>query len=170
MDKNNPEEIKKTKNLNLKKNQQNKDNYKKPDITYTEKLSKSQVRQLLYDYEEIKNIKELEKIDPGTHLRYFEDKDGEMKFRTGGILTINTGFPEYLVLSNGKISWSVQIKKCIFFKRLTIKELRDEYEKELIKLQAENKGLQSMLKSISAEKEELGIKYNKLIKKIESKK
>jgi len=170
MDKNNPEEIKKTKNLNLKKNQQNKDNYKKPDITYTEKLSKSQVRQLLYDYEEIKNIKELEKIDPGTHLRYFEDKDGEMKFRTGGILTINTGFPEYLVLSNGKISWSVQIKKCIFFKRLTIKELRDEYEKELIKLQAENKGLQSMLQSISSEKEELGIKYNKLIKKIESKK
>jgi len=168
MDKNNPEEIKKTKNL--KKNQQNKDNYKKPDITYTEKLSKSQVRQLLYDYEEIKNIKELEKIDPGTHLRYFEDKDGEMKFRTGGILTINTGFPEYLVLSNGKISWSVQIKKCIFFKRLTIKELRDEYEKELIKLQAENKGLQSMLQSISSEKEELGIKYNKLIKKIESKK
>lgn len=159
-----------TKEIKLKKNQQDKDNYVKPNITYTEKLSKAQVRQLLYDYEEIKNIKELEKIEPGTHLRYFEDKDGEMKFRTGGILTVNTGFPDYLILSNGKISWSVQIKKCIFLKRLTIKELRDEYEKELIKLQAENKGLQSMLKSISAEKEELGIKYNKLIKKIESKK
>jgi hypothetical protein len=159
-----------TKEIKLKKNQQDKDNYIKPDITYTEKLSKVQVRQLLYDYEEIKNIKELEKIELGTHIRYFEDKDGEMKFRTGGILTVNTGFPDYLILSNGKISWSVQIKKCIFFKRLTIKELRDEYEKELIKLQAENKGLQSMLQSISAEKEALGIKYNKLIKKIESKK
>jgi len=167
---NKTKDTKNTKELQLKKNQQDKDNYVKPNITYTEKLSKAQVRQLLYDYEEIKNIKELEKIEPGTHLRYFEDKDGEMKFRTGGILTVNTGFPDYLILSNGKISWSVQIKKCIFFKRLTIKELRDEYEKELIKLQAENKGLQSMLKSISAEKEELGIKYNKLIKKIESKK
>lgn len=167
---NKTKDTKDRKEIKLKKNQQDKDNYVKPNITYTEKLSKAQVRQLLYDYEEIKNIKELEKVEPGTHLRYFEDKDGEMKFRTGGILTVNTGFPDYLILSNGKISWSVQIKKCIFFKRLTIKELRDEYEKELIKLQAENKGLQSMLKSISAEKEELGIKYNKLIKKIESKK
>lgn len=169
MNKNNIKETR-LKEIRLKKNQQDKDNYVKPQITYTDKLSKAQIIQLLYDYEEIKNIKDLKKIEPGTHLRYFEDKDGEMKFRTGGILTVNTGFPDYLILSNGKISWSVQIKKCTFFRRLTIKELRDEYEKELIKLKGENKGLQSLLQSVSAEKEVVINKYNKLIKKIESKK
>jgi hypothetical protein len=151
-----------TKETNLKKNKEDKDNYIKPKITYTDKLSKAQIRQLLYDYEEIKNIKELQKIEPGTHLRYFENKDGEMKFRTGGILTVNTGFPDYLILSNGKISWSVQIKNCIFFKRITIKEIRDEYEGELIKLQGEIKGLHTLIKELSIEKEKYVKKYGKI--------
>ncbi len=140
-----------------KKNQGKKDAYEKPIITYTEKLSKSDVRQLLYDYEEIKDIEDLQKIEPGTHIRYFEDKDGEMKFRTGGIMTVNQ-YPTYIVLANGKISWSVQIGQCIFFRRITIKEVRDEYEKELIRLDAENKGLRTLLGDISK-------KYNKLLEK-----
>jgi len=145
----------------LKKNQENKDNYKRPEITYTEKLSKSQIRELLFDYEEIKNIKNLEKIEPGVHIRYFENKDGEIKFRTGGIMTVNK-YPDYIVLSNGKLSWSVQIKSCVFFRRITIKEVRDEYEKELIKLDAENKGLKKLLDDVSK-------KYNKLYDKMKLK-
>jgi len=81
------------------KNQQNKDNYKRPEITYTDKLSKSQIKELLIDYERVKDVKELEKIPPGTHLRYFEMKNKELKFRTGGVLTVNSGLPDYIILS-----------------------------------------------------------------------
>jgi len=104
-------------------------NYTRPILTYTDKLSKQQVKELLIDYEQIKSLEELKNIPSGTHLRYFEKKNNELKFRTGGILTVTSGFPEYFILSSGSVSWSVQIKKCIFFKRITIKQVREEYNK-----------------------------------------
>lgn len=157
----------------LKKNQENKDSYKRPELTYTEKLSKAQLRQILYDYDEIKDNKKLQYVEPGKHIRYFENKDGDMKFRTGGILTVNK-YPDYFVLSNGKVSWSVQIKQCIFFVRISIQELREEYEKELIRLNAENQGLHSMLDSLSKKynilKKEKDINDEKILKKEKIKK
>ena len=152
------------KNKTIDKNK-NKEEYKRPLITYSEKLSKEQIRQLLIDYEEIKNINEFNKIDSGTHLRYFENKDDELKFRTGGILTVKTGLPDYIILSNGKLSWSVQVKDCIFFRRVTSKDIKEEYEGELIKLKGENRGLQLIINEINKEKNDLIKKYNDLIKK-----
>ncbi len=127
------------------KNQQNKDNYKRPEITYTDKLSKSQIKELLIDYERVTDIKDLEKIPPGTHLRYFEMKNKELKFRTGGVLTVNSGLPDYIILSNGKLSWSVQVATCIFFRRITIKQIREEYDKLLFKNDATIRGQQALL-------------------------
>ncbi len=152
--------------MNKDKNKnKDKDDYKRPPITYSEKMSKEQIRQLLIDYEEIKNIKEFNKIDSGTHLRYFENKDGELKFRTGGILTVKTGLPDYIILSNGKLSWSVQVKDCIFFRRVTSKDIKEEYEGELIKLKGENRGLQLIINELNKDKEDLIKKYNDLLKK-----
>ena len=125
-------------------------NYKRPPLTYTDKLSKEQVKELLIDYEQIKSLDELKNIQTGTHLRYFEYKDNELKFRTGGILTVKTGIPDYLILSSGKVSWSVQIKKCIFFKRITIKQVREEIEKKLKTDAATIIGLQHMLKDANS--------------------
>ena len=71
--------------------------YERPVMTYTDKLSKSQIQELLVDYEQVKNVEELMKIPIGTHLRYFDNKNNLMKFRTGGILTVNSGLPEYLI-------------------------------------------------------------------------
>lgn len=119
--------------------------YLRPPLTYTDKLSKQQVKELLIDYEQIKSLEEIKNLTPGTHLRYFEYKNNELKFRTGGILTVS-GAPDYLILSSGKVSWSVQINKCIFFKRITIKQVREEYRKKLIDDDATIKGLHKMLR------------------------
>jgi hypothetical protein len=143
-------------------NQQNKDNYKRPEITYTDKLSKSQIRELLIDYERVTDIKDLERIPPGTHLRYFEMKNKELKFRTGGVLTVNSGLPNYIVLSNGKLSWSVQVAPSIFFRRVTIKQIREEYDKFLFKNDATIKGQQALLSEQSTKIKELLMEIKKL--------
>jgi hypothetical protein len=136
--------------------------YKRPLITYTDKLSKQQVKELLVDYEQIKSLDELQNITSGTHLRYFEKKNNELKFRTGGILTVS-GFPEYLILSSGHVSWSVQIKKCIFFKRITIKQVKAEYDKLLHENAATIIGLQTTIRNLSKEIKKL-IKENEKLK------
>ena len=137
--------------------------YKRPLITYTDKLSKQQVKELLIDYEQIKSLDELQNISSGTHLRYFEKKNNELKFRTGGILTVS-GFPEYLILSSGHVSWSVQIKKCIFFKRITIKQVREEYNKLLHENAATIIGLQTTIRELSSQIKKLSKENDKLKK------
>jgi hypothetical protein len=115
-------------------------NYVRPEITYTDKLSKKDIEGLLIDYERVNDLKD---VQQGTYIRYFEDKDGVMKFRTGGILTIKTGLPEYCILYNNKVSWSVQVKRCIFFRKITTQEIKEEYkllldekDKKIAELQA----------------------------------
>lgn len=99
--------------------------YVRPPLTYTDKLTKEQIETILLDYEKVDDIT---KVPIGTHIRYFEDKEGELKFRVGGILAV-MGAPDYIILKNNNVGWSVQIKRCIFFRRLTIKETKAEYDK-----------------------------------------
>jgi hypothetical protein len=117
--------------------------YERPIITHTEKLSKQQIHKLLEDYEQVKNIDELSKIPLGTHLRYFDTKDNNMKFRTGGVLIVNTGLPDYVILSSGHVSWSVQTNTSIFFRRVTLKEYKEDVQKTLLEKEATIKGLHS---------------------------
>jgi hypothetical protein len=49
----------------LERNRQNKENYNRPELTYTDKLSKAQIYELLYDYEKINDPNDLYKINPG---------------------------------------------------------------------------------------------------------
>ena len=119
--------------------------YEKPDITYTEKLTKTQIQELLADYEKINDINELKNVPIGTHIRYFDIKNNEMKFRTGGILTVNNGLPEYIILSSGHLSWSVQVKTSILFRRITVRQIKEEFQKEIINMKATIKGLQQII-------------------------
>jgi hypothetical protein len=131
---------------NKKKNKPNKlseSKYDRPILTFTDKLSKKEIESLLLDYEQ---VDKLDNIPIGTHIRYFEKKDGELKFRTGGILAIKTGLPEYCILKNGKLSWSVQTKTSIFFRRITIKEVKKEYETKLIQKENELNELRSLIR------------------------
>lgn len=91
------------------------DKYKKPPITFTETLSKEEIKNLLNDYEQVNDINVVEK---NTHLRYFTlNDDGTYKFRLGGKLVINTTLPKYIVLSNNVKTWCVQIHNTIFYQK-----------------------------------------------------
>ena len=139
--------------------------YERPALTYTDKLSKSQIQELLVDYEQVKNIEEIMKIPIGTHLRYFDNKNNQMKFRTGGILTVNSGLPEYIILSSGHISWSVQVNSSIFFRRITLKEAKEEFDIINKKNVATISGLQRLLSDNSIKIKQL----EQYIKKLEQK-
>ncbi len=138
------------------------DNYIRPELTYTDKLSKEQIKTLLLDYELINNVSELYTVPPGTHLRYFENKNGELKFRTGGILTVTKGLPDYLILNSGKVSWSVQVKNCVFYKRITISQVKEEFNKVILEKNAVISGLEKLLKEQDKELKE----YKKMLKSL----
>jgi hypothetical protein len=116
--------------------------YIRPKLTLSDLLTKKDIEGLLLDYERVDS---LDLVPIGTHIRYFENKDGELKFRVGGLLKIK-GLPDYVILNNGKVGWSVQIKNCIFFRRITLDNVREEYKKIIIDKDIELDNLRSYIK------------------------
>jgi len=130
----------------------NKDNYIKPDQTFTDRLTREEMNKLLEDYtkENIKNIAR------GSHVRYFtKDKDGNLKFRLGGTLISNDGLPDYVILSNGKQNWSVQIKETIFYVQISNKQLKAEFNDLIFKKDNELKSYADSNKSLMNDKKKL---------------
>ncbi len=125
-----------------------KSNYKRTDLTYTDKLSKSEIEALLIDYDKVDN---LDDVPVGTHIRYFEYIDGEFKFRVGGILSIKKGLPKYIILTNNKVSWSVQVNNTIFFRRITANQIRKEFEELLLEKDNELNELRAYIKQLNKE-------------------
>jgi len=126
------------------------DNYKRPKVTAQDKLTPKQVKELLENYVEIDNIKD---VPLDTHIRYFTKDKGRKKFRTGGFLLNKANSDTYIILTNRKISWSVDTKNSILFKALSAKELTEIHQDEVSelkdvikKLYKENKQLKSKLK------------------------
>ena len=127
--------------------------YKKTTKTYQEKLSPDEIKKKLEEYKQVDDIKE---VPLNSHLRYFSinTKTGKKQFRLGGFLTkINK---DYVILSNGSLSWSVQINSTVFFQKMTFSELKNEltekislkYEKKINKLIEENSILKRTLKDV----------------------
>lgn len=104
--------------------------YIKPPKTFTENLTKDEIKQLLIDYKQC----DIHKIPRGAKVRYFiktiENKKPVMKFRLGGIIFNNEHIDSegYVILSNGKISWSVQVKNAIFYCEKNNDDIIEEYE------------------------------------------
>mgnify|MGYP006134884695 CR=1 FL=1 len=131
------------------------------------KIKKKNTSQKLTEKEIVQKLKEYTRIDDitkvaiGTHLRYFiVDDKGNNLFRLGGFLNkivINDG---YIVLGNNKITWSVQLKKAIIFKKMDYHELkkkierkvRVKYLKKIQKLEEDNNNLRKSLKEIRKKK------------------
>ena len=130
-------------------------NYVKPKKTYQDTLSPNEIKNKLLEYKKVNNIFN---IDINTHLRYFSiDKNtGKKQFRLGGFLTKINKNNNYIILSNGKFSWSVQINDAVFFEKLPFSELKKEleykisqkYEIQLNQIREENIKLKSSLKEI----------------------
>lgn len=106
-----------------------KDDYKKPYLTVSDILSPEEIKRILRNYEQVTDLSSLVQ---GDIVKYFEILDnGKYKYKPGGRVVINKQ-PDYLVLSNGKKSWSVQLNKHVIFREIDINKIIFEYE-EIVK-------------------------------------
>lgn len=113
-------------------------NYNRPKITLQEKMTQEEINDKLFDYIEVKNIKD---VKLNTHVRYFifknDAKTNNIKklFRLGGYLTNKENANKYVVLSNGKNTWSVQTDKTIFYRKLESQEIMDNFQGKIDELE-----------------------------------
>jgi hypothetical protein len=98
--------------------------YQKPKTTFQESLSQDEIKEKLKDYKRVESVKE---ILIGSHVRYFTKTPDSKKpvFRLGGVLTKFGEDYKYVVLSNGKLSWSVQVPTSIFYVKKSLKEMNE---------------------------------------------
>lgn len=150
-----------TKRISRKNNYNNNSNK-----TFQETLSNEQIKKYLNDY---KKVDDISKIGISTHLRYFtlDPKTNKQLFRLGGYLNKFGDNGEYIILSNGDLSWSVQIKNSIFYKKMTDQELKEELKQEILtetqetiineldELKKEYKNLEKKYKSLDKKYKEL---------------
>ena len=124
--------------------------YTRPQKTYQEKLSADDIEDKLEEYIKVDNISE---VALNSHVRYFSynPKTKKKEFRLGGFLVRKDNPDKYVVLSNGNQSWSVQTKDTLFFKKMTIKELKKEYEDQIEKLSKENTKLRKYAKKLKSQ-------------------
>ena len=113
--------------------------YVRPTKTLQDNLSNEDTK--LKNYVAVSDINI---IPLGTHVRYYTKlKNGEIKFRLGGVLVKRDSDKPYVILSNGTLSWSAQKKTSKFYKKLTEEEekeklydsvrmMRDKFTEELV--------------------------------------
>jgi hypothetical protein len=107
--------------------------YKRPKKTHQEQLTADEIAEKLQGYERVDDISE---VPINTHVRYFiTDENGEQTFRLGGFLQNKNNADKYVYLSNGKVSWVVQVANTIFFRKMSHQEEIDgltiQYKKKL---------------------------------------
>jgi len=134
------------------------DNYQRPKQTFQEGLSTDESKEKLKDYDKVDDIST---VAINTHLRYFtyvEDpatKTVKKMFRMGGTLKNKDNCDQYVVLSNGSKSWSVNTKKSAFFKKMSVDELHLKYQDRIKELESQVKKLSRKLKELIPTKPKL---------------
>ena len=146
------------------------DNYEKGSNTVQENLTSDDINILLEEYNEVTEITELK---PGVHIRYFtivKNKKSEQKlFRMGGTITKVDYDNKYIVLTNGKISWSVQINESnILYRKMTLQEVKDFYENMLNDVDLEVNKYKSMVEKLKDKVKQLSQDNDKLTNEVKS--
>lgn len=151
----------------------NSNGYNRPEKTYQETLSNQDIKEKLKEYKKVTDIRT---VSIGTHIRYFSvnPKTKQKIFRLGG--TLNKTDPEgkYVILSNGSVSWSVQIPNTTFFQKMTDVEFKEELKKEIKKeimteVQPPNEDIESLqkeIKNLKAKNEKYKKENEALVNKI----
>jgi hypothetical protein len=116
--------------------------YKRPEKTFQDNLSEKEIKELLIDYVPVEDITS---VSINTHIRYFLIKDGKKSFRMGGNLNKIDTDKGYIVLSNGKMNWSVQLKDTILFKKQNTDDIKQYYENKLKKYKKKIKQLENKI-------------------------
>ena len=138
-------------------------NYKRPEKTYQDTLTNQEIKEKLKEYKKCKDIRQ---VSIGTHIRYFTtDTNNQKVFRLGG--TLNKVDPEgrFVVLGNGKLSWSVQIGGTQFWQKMSEAEFKEELKKE-IKKEMATEDFSSVDPMIEKENKDLKKEIISLMKKI----
>ena len=112
------------------------DGYKRPKKTVQDLTTQEEIDEKLEDYIPVDNI---ENVPRGTHIRYFKieqtpDGGTKKKFCYGGFLKNKDNHKKYIVLTNNDKNWCAQVDKCIFFKKISINELKEEHKIEVDEL------------------------------------
>lgn len=135
------------------------DGYVRPKKTYTDQLDDADIEDKLAEYVKVDNIDD---VPINSHLRYFtlemDKKTGTMKrlFRMGGFLVKKDENNKYVVLSNGKKTWTAQLATSVFYKKLSLSDIKEEYENEIENLKKINKKLYKQNMIMKTKLEELG--------------
>jgi hypothetical protein len=131
--------------------------------TFTGNLTKDEIEEKLQDY---KLVDDISKVPLGTHLRYFVMKNGTKLFRMGGNLKRNLDLPKFIVLVNALgTEWTVQIKDTTFYKKMSLKEIKEEYDGIIDELHEKIKKYKTKIE----ERDNTIIELQETIKKIKSK-
>jgi hypothetical protein len=154
----------------VKKTYQKNSNNIEPNIngdeekkTFTSNLTKDEINEKLQDY---KLVDDISKVPLGTHLRYFIMKDGNKLFRMGGNLKRNLDLPKFVVLVNALgTEWTVQIKDTTFYKKMSINEIKEEYDGIIEELHEKIKKYKTKID----EKDNVIYELQETIKKMKSK-
>ncbi len=104
--------------------------YKRPQYTYQDLISSEEITKKLTNYKQVDSINN---IKIGTHIRYYDNKKSPPLFRLGGILNYIDKENRYIKLSNGDLSWSVQLgENSTLYYKLTEEEVTKEIKTHII--------------------------------------
>ena len=137
--------------------------YTRPEHTHQDLLSEQDIKEKLKDYKLITNINI---IPLNTHIRYYT-YDLKLKnniFRLGGFLQKIDQQNRYIILTNGKLKWSVQLLQSTLYQKMSEEELKDKLVSE-IKSEIIKENSSSELRKLKEKIENLTNKltnYNKL--------
>lgn len=136
--------------------------YKRPKRTKQQMLTPEEIDQKLENYVEVDNIGD---VPLNTHVRYFtiqtDKKTGRTKklFRLGGFLINKDNHKKYVVLSNGKSTWSVQTAGSYFYKKMRVEEVKEQYEDTIEDYKLEIKRYKKEVRRLRQILVNNGIKY-----------
>jgi len=141
-------------------------NFVRPKKTYQDTLTKDKIREMLTGY---KQVDDINKIVPGTHIRYFTKEKGtnERKFRMGGFLSKIDEGAKYIVLNNGTYSWSVQLNKYNeLWSKMGKNELNNIITSENDNIKNKYSKSKEQIQYLTKILEEQTKKYDKLVQKL----
>jgi hypothetical protein len=100
----------------------------RPKETFQSQLTEAEIEDRLKLYKKIDNVEEIAKLPLNTHIRYFsvtkDDKGKKIKkFRLGGFLNNKDNYDKYIVLTTKNISWSVDTKTSILYRKFKDDEI-----------------------------------------------
>lgn len=131
--------------------------YQRPEKTATDLLSPEEIKKRIANYEQVTGPA-VGEIVPGARVQYFEVMDSNTyRYKPGGVVIVNK-YPDYMVLSNGRRNWSVQLVNHIIYKEIDVTVLKSNYDTIIAEKDRQIEQLKHLIAKKNKEIEMLKIK------------